>query len=113
MGNYYYFAESCQGYNPATASRMWVVEAYFRSRIAPIRIAASSGRVYSGGGAWPARSSSRTFVPDNSSRSIRVGVRAGLERRHPLALLAPEGVLEHPFHQFPLWRLISDRKEVN
>src|ERR1700683_5053578 len=42
---------------------------YFLSRIASMRIFASSGRVYSGGGAWPARKSSRTLVPDSSRRS--------------------------------------------
>ncbi len=42
------------------------------ARIALIRISASSGRVYSGGGACPARSISRTLVPDSSTRSSSV-----------------------------------------
>ncbi len=45
---------------------------YFASRIARTKIAANSGRVNSGGGASPARSISRTFVPDSIKRSSSV-----------------------------------------
>ena len=49
-----------------------VIANYFASRIARTKIAASSGRVNSGGGASPARSISRTFVPDSIKRSASV-----------------------------------------
>ncbi len=49
---------------------------------------------------------SRTFVPDNETRSVLV-VRTGLRGRHALAAVAPEGVLEHQRGDPELARLES------
>ena len=46
-----------------------MLNCYLASRIARTSIAANSGRVNSGGGASPARSISRTLVPDSMTRS--------------------------------------------
>ena len=56
-------------------------------------MSATSGRENSCGGRSPARSMSRTFVP-GQRHAILLAVRARLRRRHPLAAVAPERVLE-------------------